>query len=146
MGRVKGKLLSEYISTDYFEDSHEFLRALAASIVDVKLEQKSMKDQREQKAGDTNQGKPAIESVKSTSRFFFRRRCAHPAPKRAASSADNFRCDPNPPDDTIISRHSARSCMLTSTTTPVVTLSEAPKCYRPIASNLELDLAFTCAV
>jgi len=70
MGRVKGKLLSEYISTDYFEDSHEFLRAPAASIVDVKLEQKSMKDQREQKAGDTNQGKPAIESVKSTEPFF----------------------------------------------------------------------------
>ena len=34
--------------------------------------------------------------------------------------------------------------MRASTTTPVATLSETPKCYRPIASSLELDLALIC--
>ena len=48
MGRVKGKLSREYSSTGYFAFlARQFLSALAAAIVDVKLVQKSMKDRSE---------------------------------------------------------------------------------------------------
>jgi hypothetical protein len=40
------------------------LNGLIASIVNVKLVQKSMKDRTEDQARDTDQGKPTVESIK----------------------------------------------------------------------------------